>query len=215
MSKVLAVGDIHTKIWIIDAVEKIAHNYDTVVFVGDYADDWGKTAQDTIDTWNRLRELQSSNPEKFVMVTGNHDYLYAHKTPQRNASGWNSATQLIVGADIELMQWLLDLPISVDVDGVVYSHAGYNDYYWQKEEMQNTPQKLWDDASPIWVRPGTGAYAEFPQVFGHTPSKTCWEVQKNIWCIDTFSTYRDGTPLGDQTVLEVVDGKTFTPTKLI
>ena len=38
--KVLAVGDIHTKKWIVDKVDEIADNYDKVVLIGDYADEW-------------------------------------------------------------------------------------------------------------------------------------------------------------------------------
>lgn len=39
MSRVLAIGDIHTKTWIVDKVSKVIDDYDKVVFCGDYADD--------------------------------------------------------------------------------------------------------------------------------------------------------------------------------
>ena len=213
MSKVLAVGDIHTKTWIIDAVAKIADDYDEIVFVGDYADDWNKQPDDTIAAWRALKEFQDANKEKTHLVIGNHDYIYLHNT-STISSGYNRITQLLLNAkdNAELKQWLYTIPAVVYLNGVTYSHAGVTNTFEYECQGQ---WELWKDDSPIWARPNYSIYRDMPQVFGHTPSETCWEVQPNVWCIDTFSTHRDGTPFGDQTVLEVVDGKTFTPIKLI
>ena len=40
MGKILAIGDIHTKIWIIEKVAKVINDYDKVILCGDYADDF-------------------------------------------------------------------------------------------------------------------------------------------------------------------------------
>lgn len=211
MSKILAVGDIHTKLWIIEAVEKILDNYDTVVFVGDYADDWGKGPVHTLSTWARLKELQDNNLDKVKLVLGNHDYIYLNYT-KTTSGGYNKITQTLIDMpeNRELRDWLCGLPITVEVDNVLYSHAGlsesFNDDY--------TSRWLWEDNSPIWTRPGYEKYRNMPQVFGHTPSKTCWEVQPNIWCIDTHSTFPNGANIGDNSLLEIVDGKKFNKIKL-
>lgn len=204
--KTLAVGDIHTKLWVIDKVEKLVDNYDAIVFVGDYADDFWKEAPDTIATWRRLYFLQDKYPDKVKLVLGNHDYIYVNHTPSLQ-TGYNTITQLAINAPANkyLKNWLLSLPIVLDHDGVTYSHAGIARGWNEKFGVDD----LWMDFSPIWVRPDYGKYAEIPQVFGHTPSQTCWEVAPNIWCIDTFSTYSDRTPIGDQTFLEIIDGKEF------
>jgi diadenosine tetraphosphatase ApaH/serine/threonine PP2A family protein phosphatase len=211
MSRILAVGDIHTKLWIIDEVRKIADNYDRVVFVGDYADDWGKQPRDTIQTWLELRSLSHSNPN-VKLVQGNHDFAYTRKVGT-SSGGYSVGTQFIldVPENRGLKDWLTNIPLSLEIDGVTYSHAGFvEDYHGGTH-----PDTLWNDISPLWVRPDYGyTYQQRPQVFGHTPSQTCWEVDDNIWCIDTFSTYPDGTPFGDNTVLEVIDGKTFKTIKL-
>ena len=218
MSKVLAVGDIHTKTEIINNVLTVIDNYDYVVFVGDYADDWGKGPDATMETWRHLRSLQDVYPDKVKLVTGNHDFLYAFKEKGRMASGWNNLTQLLLGADVELMLWVRNLPVAEKIDGVTYSHAGFTTNFTGRTTgagLNYTGNDLWESDSPIWTRPGdTFKYEDYPQVFGHTPSITCWEVQPNVWCIDTFSTYPDGTPFGDKSVLEVVDGKKFNVTKL-
>ena len=208
--KVLAVGDIHTKLWIIDSVERIVDNYDAIVFVGDYADDWGKSHIYSIETWRRLKKFQEKYPQT-KMTAGNHDYIYSHYT-KTTQGGYDRLTQATIDMpeNRDLREWLRTLPITVELDGVTYSHAGITDTF----KMEYTSKWLWEDDSPIWARPDWSHYIEMPQVFGHTPSETCWEVQPNIWCIDTFSTYPDGTSFGDHTVLEITDGKTFNKIKL-
>ena len=61
MGNVLAIGDIHTKNWIIEKVAKVMHDYDKVIFCGDYADDFSASPKDTINTWNALKDLLSSS----------------------------------------------------------------------------------------------------------------------------------------------------------
>jgi len=204
--KILAVGDVHTKQFVIDRVEKLLPKYDRVIFVGDYADDFGKDGLESIDTWHRLFMLQQANEDKVKLVLGNHDFIYVNKTPSLQ-SGYNAVTQLSINAPAYkyLKDWLLGLPITLEEDGVTFSHAGIAHGWNGTNEMDD----LWQDHSPLWVRPSWGSYAQIPQVFGHTPSETCWEVAKDIWCIDTFSTYADGTPYGDHTMLEIVNGKKF------
>lgn len=206
MSKLLAVGDIHTKTWIIDQVEKIMHKYDRVIFVGDYADDFGTDGLESIDTWHRLYMLQQNNPDKVKLVLGNHDFIYAFKTPSLQ-SGYNPVTQLAINSPAYsyLKDWLLGLPIVLEEDGVTFSHAGVAEGWDGTNDMSD----LWQDNSPLWVRPSWGNYAPIKQVFGHTPSPTCYEVKKDIWCIDTFSNYSDGSPIGDQSMLEINNGKQF------
>jgi hypothetical protein len=204
-NKILAVGDIHTKSWIIDAVEKLLPKYEKVIFVGDYADDFGADGLDSIDTWHKLYTLQQANPDKVECVLGNHDFIYVNRTPTLQ-SGYDAVTQLSINSPAYsyLKDWLRSLPITLEVKGITFSHAGVAKGWEGTTEMED----LWQDNSPLWVRPSFGQYDQIPQVFGHTPSETCWEVHPNIWCIDTFSTYADGRPYGDNTVLEITQLKT-------
>jgi predicted MPP superfamily phosphohydrolase len=197
--RVLAIGDIHTKLWIVDKVRQLTDDYDQIVFVGDYADDWNASPLESINTWKELRSLSHSEP-KVKLVTGNHDYIYVHKTPTKQ-SGYNQLTQFLLDTNKGLKEWLQKLPLTLKIDGVTYSHAGITDTW------VGDPSNLWFDCSPLWARPPWADYRDIPQVFGHTPQKTCLEVQLNAWCIDTFSTDPNGNPLGDYTVLEITNGK--------
>lgn len=212
--RVLAVGDIHTKLWIVDEIRKIADNYDAVVFCGDYADDFGVPGIRSIETWKELRSLSHSKPH-VKLVQGNHDYIYTNYT-KSTQTGYDYITQQLIDAPENkgLKEWLHNLPIIEHIDGVMYSHAGVTDAWAERYNGKEDTITLWNDLSPIWVRPGMGADYRSYQVFGHTPSETCWEVQPNVWCIDTFSTYPDGSQYGDHTVLEIIDGKEFRKIKI-
>lgn len=211
MCKVLAVGDVHTKMWIIESVSKLINQYDCIVFVGDYADDWNSGPLQTLETWRRLKVLCTMYPDKVRVVIGNHDYAYLLSFDPRS-SGYNRTTQLLLDSpeNRDVKDWLKTLPVQIDIDKVTYTHAG-RDVNWNT----STDEKfLWGDDSPIWNRPDHTIYGPEAQVFGHTPQLTCNEIQENVWCIDTFSTYRDGTPIGDHTVLEIIDGIEFKIKKL-
>lgn len=213
--RVLAVGDIHAKTWIIESVARLVDNYDAIIFVGDYADDWNKGPLATIESWKALRALQALYPRRIKALTGNHDYIYTHNT-KTVSGGYNQITQMLLNSPDNrfLKKWLKELPVIEEIDGVTYSHAGISESWNGKLDTNS----LWKDDSPIWARPTDAPYRveykKIPQVFGHTPSPTCWEVSDKVWCIDTFSTYPDGTPIGDETVLSITNGKTFKKIRL-
>jgi hypothetical protein len=216
MAKVLAVGDIHTKRWIIDEVEKVVDNYDTIVFCGDYADNWNTGPTHSLATWRSLKMFMDSN-KKVKAVIGNHDYSYIHKEIAGRSSGWNPITYQLINApeNKRIKSWLESLPVTLEIDGVTFSHAGVTSQ-WDGELTVNS---LWSAYSPIWARPrgfgGDAVYKNIPQVFGHNPSPNIWNGGDNIWCIDTFSELQDNTPIGDETVLEIIDGKKFNIMELI
>lgn len=209
--RVLAVGDLHTKLWIVEAVKRIVDDYDAIVFIGDYADDWGKGPVATIDIWKAVYDLQREHPDKVKVLMGNHDYGYVNHT-KSISGGYNPIVQVLLYTpeNKRLRRWLSELPVEMVIDGVTYSHAGVTEEWENSSDRAN----LWSDESPLWARPYDYTYKDFPQVFGHTPSNTCWEIQPNVWCIDTFSTLPDGDFIGDCTVLEIIDGKKFNKKEL-
>ncbi len=212
MSKVLAIGDIHTKTWIIEKVSKVIGDYDSIVFCGDYADNFDASPQDTLKTWRILKDFQTKHQNKVNLVLSNHDYIYVYDTHSLQ-SGYNPITHVLIDApeNKNLREWLMSMPIVIEIDGVSYSHAGITNE-WPGNQNVNG---LWNDVSPIWARPNKGiSYKAITQVFGHTPIDTCSEIQEHVWCIDTFSTMPDHSRIGDDSVLEVIDGRKFSKTYL-
>lgn len=204
--KVLAVGDTHQKQWILDEVAKVAHKYDKVVLLGDYLDNWGSSGVDRLTMMKSVKNLVESH-DNIVALCGNHDLCYFNKKYSGMYSGWDATAQMMFDAEPELTNFMRDLRQVYEIDGVMYSHAGLTDDW--------TPDRhpLAEDGH-MWVRPDWGYVYKPKQVFGHTPSKTCWEVQKDVWCVDTFSQYPDLRHFGDCTVLEITDGETYNVIKL-
>lgn len=208
--KILAIGDIHTKNWIIDEVEKIMDDYDAVVFCGDYADNWNTNPTHSMATWRLLKSLMNQN-SKVHAVIGNHDFAYIHPQIAGRSSGWNAVTYQLINSpeNKTIKTWLESLPPVLELDGVTFSHAGITEEW----NGQTDVWSLWEEVSPIWARPreygGRITYKKIPQVIGHNASQKIWNPQEGIWCIDTFSENQQNEPIGDQTFLEIIDGKEF------
>lgn len=216
MTRVLACGDVHTKQWMIYEVAEVLDLYDHIVFVGDYADNWNTAPTQSMATWRLLRQLMQSAPDKIHAVIGNHDFAYIHPEIAGRSSGWNPVTFTLLNApeNKKIKDWLLSLPVIFELDGVTFSHAGVTEA-WNGDQSVDG---LWNDNSPIWARPremgGNSVYKNFPQVIGHNPSKEVWNPAPSVWCIDTFSETQSNDPIGDKTMLEIIDGKEFLPIKI-
>lgn len=214
--KILAVGDVHSKTWMIYEIAELIDLYDKVVFVGDYADNWNTPPTHSMSTWRLIRQLMQSNPDKVHAVIGNHDYAYIHPEIAGRSSGWNPVTFTLINTpeNKKIKNWLLSLPVTLELDGVTFSHAGVTNEWNGEEDIAS----LWNDASPIWARPpqmgGHITYKDIPQVIGHNPSQEIWNPAPNVWCIDTFSQHQDNSFIGDKSLLEIVDGKEFNIIKL-
>lgn len=214
--RVLSVGDIHTKTWIVYEIAELVDLYDKVVFVGDYADNWNTPGPQSLATWRLIRQLMQSNPDKVHAVIGNHDYAYIHPEIAGKSSGWDPITFTLLNTPEkkDLKDWLLSLPYKVEIDGVTFSHAGITNEWNGDESVYG----MWNDLSPIWARPkqmgGNITYKNIPQVIGHNTSKEIWNPEPHVWCIDTFSEDQQNNFIGDQTLLEIVDGKEFSVIKL-
>ena len=209
--KILAVGDVHSKQWMIYEIAELVDLYDKVVFLGDYADNFNASPVHSIATWRLLRQLMQSNPDKVHAVIGNHDYSYIHPEIAGRNSGWNPVTFTLINTpeNKKIKNWLSDLAITLEFDGVTYSHAGVTNE-WNGSELV---YDLWNDNSPIWARPqqygGRIVHKDIPQVFGHNPSQNIWNPTPKTWCIDTFSQDQNNNFIGDKTLLEIIDGKEF------
>jgi hypothetical protein len=209
--KILAVGDVHTKQWMLYEIAELVDLYDHVVFVGDYADNFNTAPTHSLATWRLLKQLVESNPKKVHAVIGNHDYAYIHPEIAGRSSGWHPVTFTLLNDpnNKALKKFLLSLPYKFELDGVTFSHAGITNEWDGDEGVYG----LWNDASPIWARPpklgGNVTYKNIPQVIGHNPSETIWNPEPHVWCIDTFSETPNNESIGDKTVLEIIDGKEF------
>jgi hypothetical protein len=120
--RTLIIPDIHHKTAIVDEV-LAREQYDHVVFLGDYFDDFNDTPERTHETAEWLKR-HLRNP-RFTFLYGNHDLPYRFCTPEVECSGfdidkWQATLDVLDRADwdaVRLHAW---------VDGYLLSHAGWN-----------------------------------------------------------------------------------------
>ncbi len=218
MSKVFVIPDVHLKPWIFDKAEELISRakYDAIVCLGDMVDDWNQEINLGLyaETFDALVEFIKRHPN-FLLCYGNHDLSYLWRTHESGYSEYARQTVLDGLSKLEKNLPAESIAFIHRMDNVLFSHAGLSEAFvshffpafdgsidkllerinaFRREEM-------WRDDSPIWVRPQNGRIEMFSngflQVVGHTPVRKT-DFFRNILTVDNFSTYCDGTPIGDQ-----------------
>lgn len=211
--KIIAIGDIHGRAdW-----KRIVsgETFDKVVFVGDYFDTRdGISPTQQKDNFREILEFKKANPDKVVLLFGNHDYHYL-KGVEETYSGF----QMWQKTDIqELLHPAIDaglIQMCFVWENLLFSHAGVtktwcanngitgdyetsiNDLFRFKPlSFRFTSGKngcnYGDDVeqSPIWVRPESlfeDMIDGYVQVVGHTTQD--WiELSEDVVLIDTLGT---------------------------
>jgi hypothetical protein len=123
--KILVIPDIHHKWRLAERI--IAHergNYDKIVFLGDYFDDFGDNAKISGETADWLKT--SIEVENRIHLLGNHDMPYAFSHNQHvSCSGFTHEKCREINSRLNHMDWA-KLSLAYFKDGVMYSHAGFS-----------------------------------------------------------------------------------------
>lgn len=177
MSKLLVIGDVHGKDCWQNIVEK--ESWDKIIFLGDYFDPYRKNV-DCCANFNAILQFKKNNPEKVVLLLGNHDYQYLPGIDYGRYSRFNRwlAPRITSSISSALSQNLMQL--AYQEGNVVFTHAGITDC-WYKIKCLNQTSKTgieyvaeninktdldkfrfsdasWDvygestDNSPLWIR---------------------------------------------------------------
>ena len=222
--KVLVIPDVHLKPWMFEAASEIMKSYavDQAVCLMDLPDDWGQEYNLSLyeDTFISALSFQKAFPNT-LWCYGNHDLSYVWNQME---SGFSALALQTVNEGLRKLRDALpdDKQIAYihRIDNVLFSHGGLSDpfakYYVPSEDHDNVDavieavnglgcQEMWDDASPVWLRPQyyperMYKQEELLQVVGHTPVECISEDWTIISC-DVFSTYRDGSPIGTEEFL--------------
>lgn len=229
--KTLVVGDIHTKIHIVDNVRRCLRKGFNVVLVGDYVDDWFATPQQNELVIKELIRLKEEFTDQLALLIGNHELSEAFGLEYYDlrCAGFNPEVADKVSGDI---RWMIKkgwLRVCTRVGKYMISHAGLTVQWFDgmtDEDIehllhQSTHSSLKKLNMCSSARGGKGPYSgplwtdkseflvectprEPKQIMGHTPVASCtrYTVEMvDLWFIDTFSTDREGKKIGDETIL--------------
>ena len=227
MNKVFVIPDVHLKPWMFDKAEEKMESIecDHIVLLGDIVDDWGQERNLELYSETLDRTLQFVKKHSNVYLCyGNHDLSYKWELLESGYSAY--AHDLVVEGIDKIREALPDTNKGYihRFDNVLFSHGGLTDVFVKRHHLSkrniddvikyiNSIDKryMWCDISPIWARPQHGRMKLYPldmlQVVGHTPVVEPTK-EGNLLTVDTFSTYRDGIPIGDEAFI-VVDTETM------
>lgn len=126
---VLFVGDVHNHLYIFDDVQRLdkEYNFDRIVFLGDYVDDWNTTNHDSLKTLKKVFDLKESNPDKYTFCLGNHEMSYLGFPCSGHQSMLDDVVRLELIRNIDK----IDLYTEVEIGDTTYvcSHAGFTNAY--------------------------------------------------------------------------------------
>ena len=121
--KICVVGDLHTKYHILEKVKKISKNYDKVIFLGDYVDDWNTVSEASYNLLDSLISFKKENPDKVVLLLGNHDLSEWFGRPFA-CSGYNMNTSTLVAPLYREHEHLFNIAYAPN-SHIIASHAGF------------------------------------------------------------------------------------------
>ena len=225
MADIFVIPDVHLKDWMFDKADELISKgaYQYVVLLGDLVDDFGQQRNIVLYEKTLYKALLfMKKHENSFLCWGNHDmsYLWGY-----GETGFSDLAVDTVKTGIKKIKSEIPayrLGYIHKFDNILFSHAGVTDYFISKHAMYagsvddiinivNTdmidPQDLWMDHSPLWIRPQEVKTRMFMpgryfQVVGHTPVEKA-TLDNKVLSVDTFSTWPDGRPIGDQTFLSI------------
>lgn len=147
MSKVLFVGDLHTKYGILERVKELSKNYDEIIFLGDYVDDWMAAPEYSEQLLKSIIDFKLANPGKIKLLLGNHDFSEWFGKPF-TCSGYNYLTHQLVSPIYAKYEDLFDIAYSPNTSAFLCSHAGFTKS-WLNKYFQKPFERPYDIAKVV------------------------------------------------------------------
>lgn len=129
--KVLTVSDIHGRsVW-----KDINFDaYDQIVFLGDYTDSYVFDDETVYHNLLNIIQLKRAQPEKFVLLIGNHDAQYLH-FPHYRCSGFRPLAQPVISGVFDKYGRMFQ--IAYQVGAYLFTHAGVSNR-WLTHALKKT-----------------------------------------------------------------------------
>lgn len=231
--KYLFVGDVHNHTYIFNDVARLdkEYNFDKIIFMGDYVDDWLTTNHQSLVTLDRLFDLKQTNPEKYTLLIGNHELSYLGYECSGHDSELEDVMEMKLKENIDLLDFYTI--VQCGDEEFVCTHAGITNEYirnmldgelkWKevlsdinKDKLNN----LYMLSMVSGARGGSEPFSSFvwadirehsynnqfePPIIKHQimghTPVTTCRKLDDFIFIDTHSTYRDGREYGDKSYL--------------
>ena len=134
---ILIIPDVHGRPFWKDAVEKHFDNCEKIVFLGDYLDpypwEW-ITRKMTIENFKEIIKYKKNNPEKVILLLGNHDLAYYDRNfPYRVR--YDSSNAYKIKQNFGKNRSLFQLAYEADLDKhYLFTHAGVLKSWYERHK---------------------------------------------------------------------------------
>lgn len=130
--KIISIGDIHGRnFWKLIDINK----YDYVVFVGDYCDSYTYNDEHILGNLLDLIELKKNNPEKIILLLGNHDVHYMFLSEGYECSGYRPSMASTLKHVFKDNKRLFQM--AFQINDHIWTHAGIAEKWYDhnKDEI--------------------------------------------------------------------------------
>lgn len=223
--KHLILGDTHGRTIWKDIVTK--ESFDKIVFIGDYFDTHeGVNAEQQCNNFLDIIAYSKANPNKIIMLIGNHDFHYMDIVNERY-SGYQHGAASQIKYLLESNKNYLQMAYQIN-DTTMATHAGISKTWLKKqrfqgENVEQTINDLWRytpsvfkfagyneygdsvESSPIWIRPNSLSKdgIDMNQIVGHTMVQKINPPEGDraeFWMIDALGTSKEYLIVEDNTI---------------
>lgn len=206
--KIVIIPDVHGRQFWTKIKDRI-DEFDKIIFLGDYLDQYPNeliSNEDSIANFQEILEFAEENPNKVILLKGNHDEFYTNRNRdccRHDYGNWGRINALFNDYKYLFKYGHIE-------NGVLFTHAGVtSEWIWQndleylnesniEEFLNSNPEEIWQIGesrggysgvgSPIWCC----AYGDWPkchnpfnliQIFGH--SQQWYTGTKMSFCNNT------------------------------
>lgn len=134
--RVIIFGDIHCKSRIIKKAKELLPKYDRAIFLGDYVDDWLASPEASYNTLKELVDLKLDNPQKVILLLGNHDQSEGWAKDFR-CSGFSEQTHSLA-KDFYRIRNETNVPlfqVAYSKGNYLFTHAGVTNQFWKDTQL--------------------------------------------------------------------------------
>jgi len=185
--KIIALGDTHGRTIWKDIVAKET-DADKMVFNGDYFDSRERISpEDQVSNFKEILEFKRSNPDKVVLIIGNHDFHYMNGV---NETYSNFQYHNVKEINEILEDALSDKSLQMCFvhDKYVFTHAGVTNTWCLTHNVNRLPNKLQDSINDLFYSNKMPFYFQM----GHNYSQSGDDITQSPLWVRLPSLFQDG-----------------------
>ena len=126
--KTVSIGDTHGR-FVLDTVKEISDDYDKIIFVGDYVDSFTEADLSISTNLYDIIEFKKENPDKVVLLWGNHDIQYLLGYAKYGCTGYRPQMKDALFELFNINRSLFQM--AYQINDTLWTHAGVHKGWYE------------------------------------------------------------------------------------